>query len=262
MRRIQRFAATLPVVTAFLLGTPVANAYVISIVGSPSLYGENLSVSNNGTTLSVSDSFDQYDETRWEIRSAVQTSSGGVQVTYNYPAYGHWDSYGARAGLQFQILAEPGDLDPTSVTVDLSGSTFYDWDSFYGCCFSDAPDLWLYAPNSFSREYVDYDGSHDVISESVVLSTNTSYFIEYYTTQYVEGVPSESGLPHYFSSWAAYDSFVASRGTSGTVYTSAFGFMDFNLTLAPSSVPEPGTLALLGAGLAGIGVVGRRRRTR
>lgn len=258
MERLGRVAAVISVGLFLLFRSSIAGAYVISIVGDSWVSGENLSLSTTSNRISLSDFFDQYDETRWEIASVAEDADGRVRVTYDYPVYGTWDSYGAFVDVEFQILSESGDLSPEPVAVDVWGSSFYQFQLFNACCFSDQPQVSLWGTpggSSYSAQ-----GSFNTFAESLLLFSNTTYSLRYSNVQYVEGTPSNSALPYSFDSWEQYDSFVASRGMSGTTYASAFGFMSYNLALRPASVPEPGTFALLGLGLVGLCFARRRQQ--
>jgi hypothetical protein len=260
MSKFGRFTTLFSAAAFLALGSAAAEADIISIIGVPSVFGSGFNLTTTSSRISLSDFFDRYDETRWEITSAIEDSNGGVQVAYNYPVYGTWDSYGARADIQFQILPDDGNLTPEQVTVDIWGSSFYRHQLSRACCFSDAPQVDIFGPLAPSTYTARYDATYDSFDVSHVLLTNTTYSLYYWTSQYVEGTPSGNDLPIYFSTRQQYDSFVAARGTSGTIFASAFGFMNFNLALRPSSVPEPGSLALLGIALAGLLFARRRAR--
>ena len=47
--------------------------------------------------------------------------------------------------------------------------------------------------------------------------------------------------------------------TPGVTYTTDSGHLNFSAAPAPAGVPEPGTLGLLGCGMAVIGLRARRR---
>ena len=95
MYKFGRFATLISATALLALGSAVAEADIISIVGVP--YASNfgaLTLTTTSNRISISDFFDRFAETRWEITSAVEDSNGGIAVTYNYPVPGYWDSYG------------------------------------------------------------------------------------------------------------------------------------------------------------------------
>lgn len=250
-------ALRLSIVLALLLRSSLAGAYAISIVGTPETYGRNLSVSTSGSRLSLNDYFNQYDQSRWEIASVHEDAMGGIEVDYNFPEYGTWDSYGARARVEFQILADPGDLTPRPIEVDIWGSGMYQQSILGACCWSEPPRVEFYGQDG---PFIHFDSSSNgALSTSQVLWSNTSYYLTYDNSQYVEGSPLDSYFPTYFASRALYESFVASRGgTAGIVYSSAWGFMNYNLAVRAASVPEPGTFGLFGGVLVGVFLARRR----
>ncbi len=118
----------------------------------------------------------------------------------------------------------------------------------------------------------------DVISQTITTVPGTSYALTFYW----QGDPGSGGDDHYFAQWNG-ETIVDVTGNSTSGYirynftkvgtgsdTLTFGGQDTggtyvqldDVSLVASSVPtpEPMTLALLGVGLGGLGVVRRRRR--
>jgi hypothetical protein len=257
-RRLTNAALMAAVLT---ISAPAEAAY-ISIIGTPYIFGDNLNVSISSDRLSITDFFDQYAETPWSVASVTEDSTGTVHVTYAWGPEGlhsRTDPYGAWTQLQFQILPESGTLTHEVVAVDVYGMSFYRNLRNGGCCVVDPQYVTLSA--GADRYYSAEQNTFLPFEESLLLLTNTPYNLDYLNVQYVEGYPQGGQLPQRFQSRALYESWVAQNGTSGTIYASSFGFMNWNLAVRPTSVAEPGTLSLLIFGLITLGIVKRRRRS-
>jgi hypothetical protein len=251
---------TLAASAAVLLCAASANAVTISILGGPNITGgpSNLSITTSGSLITLSDSHDLHSRTDWSIASATANASGGVDVTWDFGPYGAWDPYAAFGTLSFEILSDSGSTTPEAVTLDVFGTGFYRHRSNLGCCFPVAPRVTIDGPGLLHMYEPDNDSAWDNFSQSLSLMTNTRYFFSYSNTQYVEGTPQDSYMPTSFATQAAYDVFVGTYGTHGTISVDSLGFMNYNLSVRPSSVPEPGTLTLLGLALVGVGLARRR----
>ena len=255
MNPARHLSASASVAVIFTICAPAEAAY-ISIIGTPYIFGENLNVSISSDRISITDFFDQYAETRWSVALATEDATGAIHVTYGGgppSPHGQTDPYGAWTQLQFQFLPDSGALTPEVVAVDVYGSSFYRNLRNGGCCVVDPQYV------TFDRYYSAEQDTYRPFEESLLLLTNTPYYLDYFNVQYVEGYPQGSQLPQHFRSRALYESWIAENGTSGTIYASSFGFMNWNLTVRPTSVAEPGSLGLLGVGLIALGIARRRR---
>jgi hypothetical protein len=247
--------------SAALLLCTAANAVTISILSPPSTSGgANLGITTSSDLINLSDSHDQHSRTTWSIASATATASGGVEVTYDFGPYGDWDTYAAFGDLFFEILSDSGSTTPEAVTLDVYGSSFYRHRLNLACCFA-VPARVSIEGGGFSYDYeTTNNGTWDNFSEALSLMTNTRYFMSYSSTQLVEGTPVDSYMPTSFATQAEFDAWTSAFGTSGTISADSAGALDFNLSVQPSSVPEPGTLSLLALALVGVGLARRRAR--
>lgn len=246
-------------IVAMLFCTAAANAVTISILRGPVVTGPNLNVTTSSSRITLTDFFDQHSETDWAIQSAVENGDGGVDVTYDFGPFGAYDSYTAFGDLSFEILSDSGSTTPEAVTLDVFGNSVYQHQVNLGCCFPVPPSVFIEGGGTRPYEYEPpNNGTFDTIDGTVSLFTNTRYFLGYSNTQYVEGVPQTSYMPTSFSSLAAYNSWVGVNGTSGTISVDSVGHFNYSLAVRPSSVPEPGTLSLLGLALVGVAFARRR----
>jgi hypothetical protein len=247
------------VLAAAALHAESASAAQISLVGTPEYHGQNLQLTTTTSRISLSDSFDQYSDTQWSIASVTDTPSGAVAVTYRFTTFGPWDLYGALADIPFQILEESGDSSPQAVTVDYWGSSFHRASWELSCCRSEPPEVAILGPhNPEPRYYGQSGGVYEQFAGSHTLLTNTTYFLSYSNFQTIEGTPAPGALPGGFASRHEFNTWVSQRGTSGTISASSFGFLNYNLEVRTSAVPEPHSFSLLFFGITAL-VLARRR---
>lgn len=246
-------------IVAMLFCTAAANAVTISILRGPVVIGPNVNITTSSSRITLTDFFDQHSETSWAIESAVEGGDGGVNVTYDFGPYGAYDSYTAFGDLSFEILSDSGSTTPEAVTLDVFGNSVYRHQLDLGCCFAVPPRVYIEGGGGLAYEYEPpNNGTFDTIDGTVSLLTNTRYFLSYSNTQYVEGVPQTNYMPTFFTSLAAYNSWIGVNGTSGIISADSVGHFNYSLAVRPSSVPEPGTLSLLGLALVGVALARRR----
>jgi hypothetical protein len=247
---------------AALFFTATSNAVTISILSPPSVFGgANLSVTTASDLITLSDSHNQHSRTTWAITSATSTASGGVNVTYDFGPNGRWDSYSSFGTLAFEILSDSGSTTPEAVTLDVFGSSFYRHQLELACCLPVPQRVSIEGGGQIFDYEATNNGTWDVLDESITLMTNTRYFFSYSNTQLVEGTPQGvSYMPTVFATQAEFDAWTSAFGRSGTISADSLGFFNYNLAVRPSSVPEPGTLSLLGLSLVGVWLARRRAR--
>jgi hypothetical protein len=147
-------------------------------------------------------------------------------------------------GSEFLALtAEQQDALGDSIIANLGGGTTTD--------FSDAGSKGFFAASGGDAlSYITGDGFKNPASMSAVGTSGAGYAAVNFTSD--ESIACGTN---------AVSSMVSGSPCSGETYVSGSGTARFN-SAAPSSVPEPGSLALLGAGLMGLWGVGRRFRSR
>lgn len=245
---------------AAMLFFTAADAVTISILSPPGVSGGNLNITTSSSQITLTDIFNQHSETSWSIASAVVNSTGGVDVTYDFGPYGAYDSYSVFGDLAFEFLSDSGSTTPEAITVDVFGNSVYRHQVNLGCCFPVPPRVTLEGGGMRYQYESTNDGLHDTIDGALSLFTNTRYFLSYSNTQYVEGVPQTGYMPTFFATQAEWNAWTGANGSSGIISADSVGFMNHSIMVRPSSVPEPGTLSLLGLALVGVALARRQAR--
>jgi hypothetical protein len=146
-------------------------------------------------------------------------------------------------GSEFLALtAEQQDALGDSIIANLGGGTTTN--------FFDAGSKGFFAASGGDAEsYISADGFKNSASTTAVGTSAAGYAAVNFTSD--DSIACGTN---------AVSSTVSGSPCSGETYVSGSGTARFN-TSAPSSVPEPGSLALLGAGLIGLWGIGRRFRS-
>ncbi len=265
----------------FFVKVSSANAYIISYDFTEISLGANTNLSISGHSISLSDSYDQYSQGTFDITSAVDDGSGGVNVNYN-ANIDPFDDYDSHITFSFKILSSYGDMSVAPVTVKGWGGISFDGEvqseyPYLGACCASS----IYLINDPLTTGVYFGGGYDynpatehgttiesgAFDSTYTLLTNTTYSFNYHANIYAESWGD--GLqdpPSHFASWSDYDAFVAQHGTSINSYASGNGNTSYNLKLLsieqPISVPEPSGLLLMASGLIGLGNVARKAKNR
>jgi len=248
---------------ALFLGVLPAHAYVITYDLNGSLGLPPTYVANADTFL-ITDTFDYYSFIRWRIQSVEQQDDGTIRAQWSWVTEG-WDGGESYLSGRFEILPESGGDDIEPVMVDAWAAVYLEWDRV-----EHPPITSVYGPigvnfrSPFGNMYAGPGpGSHgnylsghesDYFFGTYELLTNTPYSIWYDSFFYVE-----TNIEYaWWSSWDDFHLFADTYGYSGETYNRIRGFLQHGFMVR--SVPEPGTVALLGLGLASIGFARRRKR--
>lgn len=243
-------------IASLLLGAMPAHGYVITY-DLASSWGNPPAYAANANSFFITDTFDLYSSTRWEIHSVEQQADGSIRGVGTYDWSG-WDGYESSLYGGFEFLPESGDDDIESVIVDAWAIGYLEVDrvqqrpvaEYYGPIgvsfrspFGNMHFGGSAGGSSYELDY--FFGTHE-------LPTNTRYTIRYDSFFYVETTPETFT----WNSWDDFNLFVDRYGYFGETYNRVRGVFQHGFVVR--SVPEPGTAALLSLGLLGIGFASRR----
>ena len=257
----------------FLFSSFSAHAYTISYDFSGINLGKGTQFFANPGSISLSDSFNQYSESNYEVVFATDDGSGGVNVGYARNESG-WDSYDSSIYFTFQVLSDYGNLNPEPVSVNAWGGLYWDWqlDSYlpYGgaCCDSElsienTAHLGFNTGELIYSETDTLTGDYHTIrsggfNDSFTLFTNTPYWFQYRNAQYVETWTDTP--PRHYESWDDYNAFISEFGNSGDAFARSYGSLDYNMVISSvEPVPIPAGVWLFGSGLIGLIGIARRK---
>lgn len=248
--------------------TPAYALYYLSYTVDPNNTAGNSNLALNTDGFSLSDVYNRYSGSTWEVASAVDDGNGGVNVSYNLNQ-DPWDSYGAEVHFSFQILSDDGNLDPELISVNARGELDYEHEVNFGpypeysaaCCFGSSAMI----EGPMASLFGFGETASATFGDTYGLYTNTTYDMWYSVEHYVESWIRD--LPLHFDTLAEFEAFIADTSGFGGSYASAQGAAYYSLGLGSNasrarvSVPEPPIMILLTIGLAGFFGIRKKLKT-